>query len=314
MANKKYCVMDIGGTKIFTFLIDDERNVLFKKMIPTRKSDDIEVFLAQLDDALNQVSNQLTEGDELEAAGLSIAAFINYEEGTIYSAPNLPVKELFPLRNYLEKRWGIPVLMENDANAAVLGEVTCGAARGFSNVIYVTVSTGIGGGLYLDNKLYRGREGFAGEIGHMKQPHNDSICGCGKKGCLESIASGTAIELKGRELLNDSSLNTSDIFDLYKKEDKDAETTINNAINSLGLTFANIISLLNLDCIVIGGGVTKSGDFFINAIEEIMENNISIPGMKKVELVKAALEPESGVWGVYSLLTAETGGESFGCS
>ncbi len=312
MAIKKYCIMDIGGTKIFTILIDEKCNVLFKKTIPTRKSDDIEVFLDQLDDALNQASNHLRDDEKLEGVGLCIAAFINHEEGAVYSAPNLPIKDLFPLKHFLENRWSLPVVMENDANAAVLGEVFCGAARGLSNVVYVTVSTGIGGGLYLDKKLYRGREGFAGEIGHMKLPDTESICGCGKKGCLESIASGTAISLRGQEAFNDLSLDTADIIDLYKKKNKKAEAVVQNAINSIGLTFANIVSLLNIECIVIGGGVTKSGDFFIPAIQEVMEKNISIPGMKKVELVKAALEPESGVWGIFSLLTAVPGGELFG--
>ncbi len=312
MNEKKYCIMDIGGTKIFAFLVDEERNVLFRKKFDTKKTDDPKILLAQLDEALKETSEQLRPGEKPEAVGLCIAAFINHREGTIHSAPNLPIKTFLPLQKILSERWSIPVIMENDANAAVLGEVCYGAARGCSDAMYVTISTGVGGGLFLNNRLYRGREGFAGEIGHIKFGAIRNLCGCGKKGCLESTASGSAIQAAGRNTFNNQNLETADIFALYEKKDKKAEKIIEEAINSIGLTFANIISLLNLECIVVGGGVTKAGDFFIPAIAKVMEENISIPGIKKVELVKAALEPESGVWGVYSLLTAGPGGESLG--
>ena len=176
--------MDIGGTKILILLAAPGRKVLFKEKYSTPRDTDPHAMAAWINAMVSQAlakSGVLRE--DLAGLGMCIAALIDYRKGEIHQAPNLGWFSPVAFRDLLEKDWPCPVFIENDANAAVLGEVYYGAARGHRHVIYVTISTGIGGGLYLDGKLYRGHSGFAGEIGHIKPFGQGRQCKCGGMDC-----------------------------------------------------------------------------------------------------------------------------------
>lgn len=302
MADNIYCILDIGGTKILTLLVNEKRNVLFREKVPTKSGDSTDLLINQINETVDRACMNLPSGSKLAGVGICIAAFVNYEEGDLYGAPNLPFREnKVPLKKIISEHWQVPVIVENDANAAVLGEVSYGAAKGLSNVIYITVSTGIGGGLFLDGKLHRGRDGFTGEIGHFKLADNENICGCGKTGCLESIASGGAMARLGSKMLLNDKITTADIFEKARSGNKEAEKIVDDALRNLGISLANLITLLNPECIVIGGGVSKEGDPFLNKLQHCIDTYLSIPGIRKVKLTKAKLDPESGVWGIFSL-------------
>ena len=161
-------------------------------------------------------------------------------------------------------------------------------------------STGVGGGLYLNGQLYRGHDGFAGEVGHLKLfGHN--LCGCGKRGCLESIASGGAMGRIARDRISPE-MTCAGLFAESRRGNKEALQIVNEGIESLGLSLANLVTLLNPEYIVIGGGVSKEGAPLLRELQKYIDQYLSLPLYNDVKLVRAKLDPESGIWGVYSLL------------
>lgn len=302
-STRYYCILDIGGTKILSLLVNDKGTVIFREKTPTPGEDSEEILLDQINNIINRASLQLPGNQELKGIGVCIAAFVKYHDGSIYGSPNLPVKKNTPLGNILAEKWDLPVVIENDGNAAVLGEVAYGAAKGANNAIYITVSTGIGGGLFLEGRLQRGQYGLAGEIGHTKVDSTSNlICGCGKNGCLESLASGESISKRAQKHYEDQGITTSEVFTRARKGDKIAAEIIEESLQNLGMALANLVSLLDPEVIVIGGGVSNEGKAFFSKLENYIERNISVPLPEKIKLRKAKLEPESGVWGVFSLL------------
>lgn len=300
MKNEYYCILDIGGTKLLALLVDSRRRVLYKEKFPTISGNTIDPLVDQICDTVERARQQLKKGTELARLGICIAAFVDYRTGDLYGAPNLKIREKVAFRDILHQRLELPIVIENDANAAVLGEVKYGAAIGARNAIYVTVSTGIGGGLFLNGELYRGNNSFAGEIGHLKLFGQDP-CGCGMKGCLESVASGGAMGRIARKRISPQ-MSCATLFEESRRENKEAMRIVNKGLESLGLTFSNLITLLNPEYIVVGGGVSREGEPLLKEIGKIIDKYLSPPFRNSVKLVRAKLDPESGIWGVYSLL------------
>ncbi len=304
-----YCLLDIGGSKILSLLVKGNGSVVYREKVPTRETEDFNQVIEQINMSIERSAKNLPRNAELWGIGICIAAFVNFHEGKLYGAPNLPFKRNIPLRDILYKTWKKPVVIENDANAAVLGEATYGAAKGLNNVIYITVSTGIGGGLYLGGELYRGKDGFAGEIGHIKIDGNENLCGCGMYGCLESISSGKAIENEGKKKLQNDNLNTASIFAEARRGNEIAVDIINESVSKLGAALANLVTLLNPDAIVIGGGVSQEGELLFTKLKNYMSKNLSVPQNRQTKLLKSKLDPESGIWGTFLLLD-KAGGQS----
>ena len=174
------------------------------------------------------------------------------------------------LKDYFRKTWGCPLYIENDANAAVLGEVYYGAARGHRHVIYITISTGIGGGLFLDGQLYRGAGGFAGEIGHTKSYGEGRTCGCGGSDCLEAWASGRGIARSaGRR--GEDGWDTARIFARAARGDHRARELVDQAVTDIATGVANLVTFLNPSCVVLGGSVAAANPFF-RAIRDFVQN------------------------------------------
>ena len=318
MQKNIFALVDIGGTKILLLLAAPGRKVLFKEKYSTPREREPHAMAAALSASLSQaLENSGVLRDDLAGLGICIAALVDYHKGVIHQAPNLGWFEPVPFRDLLQKEWPCPVFIENDANAAVVGEVYYGAARGHRDVIYVTVSTGIGGGFFLDGKLYRGCSGFAGEIGHTKPFGQGRQCNCGGMDCLEAWAAGTAIArraaaLMGDETKNRGEINTAWVFDQAEAGNLRARALIAETGVTLGIGLANLVTLLNPSCLVVGGGVAGNRASFLAQVWEQVKKSAIAPAVEVTRpmLVAAELEPEAGIWGMYALMNNElkTGG------
>lgn len=310
MENKVYAIADVGGTKILLLLAGPDRNVILRRKLPTPEEATPEMVVKAIDEALSRALKETgVSPQSLAGLGVCIAALLNFETGIIYESPNLDWHEPVPFRKMLRRRFSCPVYLENDCNAAILGEVTYGAARGHSDAAYITISTGIGAGLYLNGRIYRGSGGFAGEIGHFKRFGQGRRCGCGGYDCLEAWASGEGIARSAGMLWDGSApstgpLNTAAVFDRAEAGDLLALSIIEQAVEDIGIGLANLATLLNPSCMVIGGGVARHRPVLIGQIREKMKHFAVAPVVKvsPVEVVAAQLEPEAGAWGMYAMM------------
>jgi glucokinase len=247
-------------------------------------------------------------------------------EGVVVSPPNLPGWKEVPLRDLLEKRLEIPTFLENDANAAALGEHCFGAGRGSKQMIYITVSTGIGGGFILDGKLYHGADGVAAEIGHMTILPHGPHCGCGNQGCLEALASGTAIAREGRALLlrglptriaelanqDPKAVSAKLVAEAAQLGDPRAEEIIHKAMDYLGIGVANLVNLLNPELVVIGGSLTKLGETLFDPVRHAINRRTFPIAAGRVQVVPAELGGRAGVCGaaavaIHALIALDRG-------
>jgi glucokinase len=302
--------VDIGGTKILLLLVDEDRNILFRERYPTPKQAEPEEMIRTINSLVSAAivhSGYTPEG--LAGLGVCIAAMVDFEQGVIHQAPNLGWHEAVPFKHLLEQNRACPVFMENDANAAVLGEVSYGSARGHRHVVYITISTGIGGGLYLDGKVFRGSRGFAGEIGHIKPFGKGRRCGCGGMDCLECWASGEAIARNAVEMWagNESAggkATTAWVFEQALAGNPLAGDILAQAVEAISTGLANLVTVLNPSCLVIGGGVVNDRSYILEQIRARVYELAIAPAVKvsPVEITAAQLGREAGVWGMYALI------------
>lgn len=308
------CVVgvDLGGTKIYTAAASVDGEILAEVKIPTEAGGGLEHVLARIISTVRQVQKDAPAVGKVGALGIGVPGLMDPFRGIVHQAPNLGWSGV-PLKDLLEARLGVPVYVDNDANLAALGEHTFGAARGAEDVVYVTVSTGIGGGLILKGELYYGAFFGAGEIGHMTVDPEGPPCSCGNRGCLEALASGTALarqaaELvargEGREILRaagGNNITARSVSLAAAAGDEAALSLLKEAGRALGIGLANIVNLLNPALIVLGGGVMQSGPLFWKAMEEEMETRVLRAARRQARVVTAALGPRSGLLGAVAL-------------
>ncbi len=313
MKEDLYCVIDIGGTKILLLLMDDAENILFREKRATPKPEEPDAIIRVISELLAEANRKIGYRPEKKpkAIGVCIAAFLDHRKGLIYQSPNLHWSETVPFAQIMSEQLNCPVFIENDANAAVVGEVFYGAARGHRNAVYVTISTGIGGGLFLDGKLFRGHSGFAGEIGHIKPFGKGRTCNCGGDDCLEIWASGTGISLSAETLwsadeISPAKLDAKWVFEEAEKENTLAQKIVDQTMEITGRGLANLVNLFNPSCIVIGGGVAGNRKKYFTGISKVIREEAIKPSVEitPLEIVPAQLEPDAGLWGMYAILTS----------
>ncbi|MDW7650241.1 MAG: ROK family protein [Bacillota bacterium] len=318
MENKFYAATDVGGTKIYTVLADADGNIMEHIRLDTRATEGPDVIIGQIAESVREVLSRAgKETGTLTAAGVCAAGFFDWKKRVLVHSPNMPGWNNVPLEDKLSAQLGIPVLAENDANAAALGEACRGAGHGSRDVVFITVSTGIGAGLVLDGRIYRGTSGFAGEAGHMVVKPDGPLCGCGRYGCLETVASGTAIAKaatriikSGRrtqmaEMANGEEIKAPQVFAAARSGDKAAQDVLAEAIYYLGIGLVNLINLFNPEVLVIGGGVSQAGDDLFIPLRKIIQENAVPPAAASVTLRPAKLGVEAGVAGMLALLQQE---------
>ena len=315
MKDKIYIGIDLGGTKILTASADSKGNIIKDIKIPTEVPKGNEVVVENIHKSIKKVlSGTNLHKDNVEAIGIGSPGPLDLEKGLIVGAANLPF-ERFPLVDEIEERTGIPVYLQNDANTAALGEKFFGAGKDVENMIYVTVSTGVGGGIIIDGEIYYGYNGNAGEIGHMLIDPDGPICGCGNHGCLESFSSGTAIARMGREAVKDNRSklidqlvegNTTEIdaeivARAARKGDEVAEEIYHKAGYYLGMGLANLVNIFNPEMIVLGGGVMYAEELFIDNLKNSLNSYALGAPLQVVELARAELGDEIGVRGAIAV-------------
>lgn len=318
MENSWYVGVDIGGTTIKYAFIDSNGQIIEKWEATTNTQDGGKYITADIaKEIFEKVKELKVDKAKLKGIGVGAPGFINLETGFIYEAVNIGWKD-FHLKQELENVTGLPVVVDNDANLAALGEMWLGAGNGAKDLLCVTLGTGVGGGIISNGQIVHGYKGMAGEIGHYTSIAKGGFqCNCGKKGCLETITSATgiarlateAIQQSGGEgseltsILNQSGrLTAKNVFDAAKNNDSLALSTIEEVSSYLGLALANMCAIINPEKIVIGGGVSKAGDFLIDAIKNQFKT-FAIPLIgKETEISLATLGNDAGVIGAVWLI------------
>ncbi len=274
MMDGLYLGLDLGGTKVAVAVGDDEGNLRGKAVQPTPQGDGEAVLAGLLGAADAACRDAGCRLDQVKAAGVGAPGPLDLGRGIVLKAPNLPSVSGFPLREKLAEGLKVPVFMDNDANVAALGEHRLGGGRGYRDLIYITVSTGVGGGLILGGQLYRGR-GAAGEIGHLIVQIDGPLCSCGNHGCLEAVASGTAMakaaeaelaagEGKSSLLANGRPATGATVGEAAQAGDPLAGKLVARAGAFLGVALADLVNLLDPELILIGGGVSRLGDLLLD--------------------------------------------------
>ena len=305
--------VDIGGTKVAGGVVDESGRVLVSDKRETPAQDP----KATEDTIAGAVNHLAGSYPGITAAGIGAAGFIDQQRSTVLFAPNLAWREE-PIKAELEKRVGLRIVIENDANAAAWAETRFGAGRGHDQVVCVTVGTGIGGGIVLDRQLYRGRWGVAGEFGHMRVVPGGLRCGCGNKGCWEQYASGNALVREGRELAESGSPLADALLDLaggdvsaitgplITRAAKDGDATsielLEDAGRWLGVGLASLAAILDPGCFVIGGGVSDAGDLLLGPATDSFHRSLVGRGYRpEAEIKIAELGPDAGLVGAADL-------------
>lgn len=321
MTDKKVIGIDLGGTTAKVGFLNQAGEIETKWTIDTDISEEGSHIVPNLVTSINEQMMALNlSSDDFIGIGMGSPGTVSRKDGTVIGAFNLNWKTLQPIRQQIEEGTGIPFFIDNDANVAALGEQWVGAGNNEANVAFITLGTGVGGGLIVDNHLIHGAIDAAGEIGHVTVEADGYPCTCGKKGCLEQYASATGIlhlardmaaEFSGESqlkdhMIQDEKIDSKLIFDLGKEDDEFALKVIDQFVYYLGLALGNVANLLNPSTIVLGGGVSKAGEFLAEKVSKQLEE-FTFPTIREITKVKIAqLGNDAGMIGAASLVLNET--------
>ncbi|GEK90641.1 ROK family glucokinase [Alkalibacterium kapii] len=321
MQNKNIIGVDLGGTTIKFGIITREGKILEQWSIKTDISDEGTHITPSIIQSINSYmkKNDLSASDFL-GIGMGSPGTVNKKRGTVIGAYNLNWKTEQPLEEMIEGQTGIPLHIDNDANVAALGEQWIGAGNNEPDVVFITLGTGVGGGVIVNGELVHGEIGAAGEIGHMTVDPNGYRCTCGKKGCLETVASATGIKRLAQDgaasfeketplikaIANGEKINAKIIIDAAKDGDEFGLAVVDKVTDYLGLACGNIANLLNPSTIIIGGGVSKAGEFLAERIRKHLAV-YAFPTIRESTKIRIAeLSNDAGIIGASSLVIIES--------
>ena len=306
--------IDIGGTGTKFGIVDRDGNVLFSSEISTKKHATVETFINELHDALFVLIQKAGGSGRIKGIGVG-APNGNYYTGTIEYAPNLSWKGIIPLAKMMENKFHLPTTLTNDANAAAIGEMTYGAAKGMKDFIMITLGTGVGSGIVANGQLIYGHDGFAGELGHtIVIPDGRLHSGTGKSGSLESYASATGVRYTALEFLEKSKeksllrgippeeMDSKKVYEAAIRADKLAKDVYEFTGKILGLALANAVMFSSPEAIILFGGLTKAGDLILKPTREHMEANLIQIFQNKVKILISHLkESDAAILGASAL-------------
>lgn len=304
--------IDIGGTKIAGALVDAQGQIVLEERVPSPAGDPEAMV-----DAVVGLIERLSANHEVIGAGVAAAGFIDADQSTIIYAPNISWRNE-PFKAKLEAKLNIPVIIENDANAAGWAEYRYGAGRGFKHMIMLTIGTGVGGAVITDSHMLRGGFGIAGELGHLRVVPDGLLCGCGQNGCLESYASGTALLRTARELAASNSpegdrlreieaeagqLTGLEVYKAILEGDKGALRLLSELGSWLGQAIGSLVAVLDPEVVVIGGGVSAARDLLLNPIREAYLAHLPARGYRpELKITTAEFVNDAGVVGAADLV------------
>jgi glucokinase len=312
--------VDLGGTNLRVAAISQDGRLVEKLTLGTEVGRGRDAVLNEMCLSIGQLSRKLGGEHSLLGIGIGVPGIIDMDRGMLRESPNLPGWHDYPVQAEIHRRLGTQVVLENDANAAALGEAWLGAARGFDSACMITLGTGVGGGIVLDGKIWHGMTGMAGELGHLTVDADGPKCNCGNRGCLEQYASATAVVRMAREttgtaalasLAGTPALSSRTVYELAETGDQSARAIFEKVGWALGIALAGMVNVLNLPMYVIGGGVASSWDLFAPAMLEELQARSFVykatkpgePGLSgKVTLVtRAQLGSDAGLYGAARL-------------
>ena len=308
-------VLDLGGTHFRLALANRDGKLLSRYAASSHAAQSQQRLIGRINRAIREITSDI-DVKQVLGMGVAAAGLVNPETGVLLSSPNLPRLSNVPLKALLEREIKAPVWLANDASLAALGEHRFGAGRGFSHLVYITVSTGIGGGVIIDNGLFLGGQGFAAEIGHMVIDPDGPRCACGNIGCLEALASGSAIARMALEELsrgkvsiitsladNDLSQVTAEmVARAAQSGDPLAEEIMDRAGTSLGIGVVNLLHLFDPELVIIGGGVSKAGPILFRPLVNTVRAYAWLRPYRSCKIVPAKLKDAVGDLGAISLL------------
>lgn len=306
--------VDIGGTKIAVGLVDAAGSIVTQRRAPMISNSDAAAGLSSVLAAMDSVMADLENHQEIRAIGICAPGPLDPQTGVILNPPNVPCWRNFPLAAEIASQRNLPVKVDNDANSAALAEVRWGAGRGYTNVVYVTVGTGIGTGIILDGRIYHGRTGAAGEGGHVSIDYRGPICTCGKPGCIEVLACGPAIAKRARAKLieagasrpsmllqlangNIEAVTTQMVGQANVTGDPIAHETLQETADLLTLWLGNLVDMMDPEAIIFGGGATAVLLPFFPAMRTKLPSCCVNPRASEVELLPAHYGADSGIAG-----------------
>ena len=304
--------IDVGGTKIAAGVVDEHGRVLTRRRIDTPATDPVAVI-----DAVGEVVERLRNEHDVRALGIGAAGFVDASGSTVLFAPHLAWRDE-PLRDGVAHRTGLPVVVENDANAGGWAEWRFGAVQGEPDVVMVTLGTGIGGAILIDGQPYRGRFGAAGEFGHMQVVPDGLSCDCGNRGCWEQYASGRVLTRRGRaaaeagtplgrSLLDAAGgsvqgIQGSHVTDVAQDGDEEATGWFDDVGDWLGVGMANLAAALDPGVFVVGGGLSDAGELLLGPAREAFSRTLTGRGHRpEARIVSAQLGPDAGLIGAADL-------------
>lgn len=309
--------IDIGGTKIAGALVNSEGVIVRESRVPTPVEDP-----AALVAAVVALINELRAGHEVIGAGVAMAGFIDAAQSSVIYGTNFGWKN-FPLKSEIEAKLDIPVIIENDANAAGWAEYRYGAGRGFKHMVMLTLGTGVGGAVIVDGRMLRGGFGVAGELGHLRVVPDGIPCGCGQNGCIESYASGTALLREARELADSGKpegarlaelqkqvgeLTGKEVYQALVEKDAGAVALLNQLASWLGQAIASLSAVLDPEVVVIGGGVSAAGEMLLEPIRASYRKYAPAGGFRpELKLAIAEFVNDAGVVGAADLARVSLG-------
>lgn len=318
-AGELFLGVDIGGTKVAAGLVDSQGEIRAQNRTPMVSAGDPAGGLAAVSTAIKELFAQSGKSPEFEAIGICAPGPLNPLTGVIINPPNLPIWQNYPLADELRKLYNVNVKIDNDANAAALAEAKWGAGRGYRNIFYTTVGTGVGTGIVFDGKIYHGRSGAAGEGGHVGVDIHGPVCNCGKRGCIETLTAGPAIARRARQklsafpksLLNEMSggdaqkVTSHMVAKAYALGDEAAKAVMGETLDLLAYWLGSIIDLLEPDVIIIGGGVSLMLAPLLKEIRDRWKGACLNPTPLDIPLIIARYGEDAGIAGAAALCVME---------
>ncbi|MBE6695120.1 MAG: ROK family protein [Ruminococcaceae bacterium] len=316
-----YIGVDLGGTNIAIGIVDSNMKIIEKGSVPTLSNRDGELIIRDMANLANSLIKKCgLKVSDIASVGIASPGSIDHKKGLVVCAHNLPFKN-FPIVDCFKKYLPIErVFVENDANAAALAEALAGAARGTKDSVMITLGTGVGGGIIIDNKVYSGFNGAAGELGHIVIAHGGRLCSCGRRGCWEAYSSATGLVNMTKEklaqcrslgiktlmedelTLNNGKVNARIAFNAQKAGDKAGKEVIREYLSYLSCGLINIINTFQPEVLSIGGGVCNEGDNLLNPLLELIdEEQFTKDSEKKTKIKLAVLGNDAGIIGAAGL-------------